>query len=142
MEETYTETQGQGAARWTQRPATNRERLERVLDCLERDARMRVSDIAKETLIHPSTVSRMITFLRYWYALGVTFEARPALEPPALVVELVSASVSRLPVPSAPAGAEARPESPPEAGEVISGSHPPAGMAPGATCAGAEVPHE
>lgn len=142
MEETYTETQGQGAARWTQRPVTNRERLERVLDCLERDARMRVCDIARETLIHPSTVSRMITFLRYWFVLRVTFEARPALEPPALVVDLVATSVSRLAAPSSLVGAEARPESPPDAGEAMSGSHPPAGMAPGTTCAGAEVPHE
>ncbi|MDA8116085.1 MAG: winged helix-turn-helix domain-containing protein [Actinomycetota bacterium] len=56
---------------WSEKPTTNRERIERVLACLRQDARAQVRTIARRTLIPPSTVSHAIRVIRLYYRFMV-----------------------------------------------------------------------
>lgn len=56
---------------WSEKPTTNRERIDRVLACLREDARAQVRAIARRTLIPPSTVSHTIRVIRLYYRFTV-----------------------------------------------------------------------
>jgi hypothetical protein len=70
---------------WSEKPTTNRERIQRVLACLREDARAQVRAIARRTLIPPSTVSHTIRVIRLYYrftVLPIDDTTKPAEEMP------------------------------------------------------------